>query len=66
MSIVMKPDFRNSSTSFICVVSWFTKGTAMFAAAKLCECTVPSAWRPGSFDFTDAMWQSTQVEVLAG
>ena len=66
MSTLMKPDFRNFSVCASCSVSWLTNGTAVFAAAKRCEWTVPSAWRPGSADFTGVMWQSTQVCPFGG
>ena len=36
-------------------------GNAVFAAGNRWLCTVPFAWRPGSFDGVGGMWQSTHV-----
>lgn len=42
------------------------EGSAVLAAGKRCECTMPSPCRPGSVDGTRGMWQSTQVEGVSG
>ena len=54
MSTVMKPDFKNCSVALNCAASWLAVATAVFAAGKRCECTLPSRF-PGSFDATSGM-----------
>ena len=58
-SSVTAPDFRNAWVTCICSSSRLTKGSAVFAPGKRCECTLPSL-AAGSFAVTSGMWQSAQ------
>ena len=64
-SIVTAPDFRKAWVTCICSSSRFTKGSAVFAAGKRCECTWPSR-AAGSFAGTSGMWQSAQPCAFGG
>jgi hypothetical protein len=55
MSTLTKPDCRKSFVIFICASSLLTSASAVFAAGNRWLCTVPSAWRPGSFDGVGGM-----------
>ena len=58
-STVTAPDFRKACVTCSCSSSRLTKGSAVFAPGKRCECTLPSL-AAGSFDGTSGMWQSAQ------
>ncbi len=60
MSTVRNPDLRNFSITSSCSWSWLTKGIAVLAPGKRCECTLPCLL-PGSSELTSGMWQPAQV-----
>jgi hypothetical protein len=51
--------------TFSCSWSWFTKGSAVFAAGKRCDFTFPFL-AAGSLEATSGMWQSAHFCGLGG
>ncbi len=65
MSTVTTLPFRNSCVTRSCSWSPLTKGSAVLAAGKRCDLTMPF-FATGSFPATSGMWQSAHFCGLGG
>src|SRR5258706_458362 len=65
ISTVMKPDLRKSTVAFICASSRLTWATAVLAAGKRCEWTIPSGL-PGSREAPSGKGQSAHTWLFGG
>ncbi len=65
-STLTTPSFRNSCVMRSCSWSPLTNGSAVLAAAKRCDFTLPPSCATGSFEATSGMWQSLHFCGLGG